>query len=325
MIPVAIVTGFLGSGKTTLISRILRDDAFARTAVIVNEFGEIGLDHELIASSDETLLALTTGCLCCAVRSDLVATLLDLQRRRDAGEITYDRVLIETSGLADPAPILHALMTDRDIARHHVIDGIVTVVDALHGEATLDRHPEARRQAALADSLLLSKTDIAGPAVVLRERLAALNSGAPVHCAADVLPHQLFTGSTVATRFATLPDQPARNPFSRAQHTGGIETSILQRDRPIPALALTLLLEALAEHCGARLLRVKGLVHIEEMPERPAVIHGVQHVFSPPEFLAAWPSADHTTRLVFIVQGVPRHFPARLLDAIEDEVREEMG
>src|SRR6478752_9777111 len=138
MIPVAIVTGFLGSGKTTLISRILRDPAFARTAVIVNEFGEIGLDHELVASSDETLLALTTGCLCCAVRSDLVATLLDLQCRRDAGEIAYDRVLIETSGLADPAPILHALMTDRDILQQHRIDGVVTVVDALLGEATLD-------------------------------------------------------------------------------------------------------------------------------------------------------------------------------------------
>src|SRR5579863_777494 len=144
MIPVAIVTGFLGSGKTTLISRILRDPAFARTAVIVNEFGEIGLDHELIANSDETLLALTTGCLCCAVRSDLVATLLDLHRRSDV----FDRVLIETSGLADPAPILHALMTDRDVAQHYTLGGVVTVVDALLGEATLDRHPEARRQVA---------------------------------------------------------------------------------------------------------------------------------------------------------------------------------
>src|ERR1700730_14492857 len=124
MIPVAIVTGFLGSGKTTLISRILRDPAFARTAVIVNEFGEIGLDHELIAASDETLLTLTTGCLCCAVRADLLATLLDLRARRDAGAITYDRVLIETSGLADPAPILQALITDPDIVQHHAIDGI---------------------------------------------------------------------------------------------------------------------------------------------------------------------------------------------------------
>src|ERR1700742_5245740 len=151
MIPVAIVTGFLGSGKTTLIGRVLRDPAFARTAVIVNEFGEIGLDHELIASSDETLMALTTGCLCCAVRSDLVATLLDLQRRREAGEIAYERVLIETSGLADPAPILQALMTDRDLARQHTLDGIVSLVDALHGVETLERHPEARRQVALAD------------------------------------------------------------------------------------------------------------------------------------------------------------------------------
>ena len=324
MIPVAIVTGFLGSGKTTLISRILRDPAFARTAVIVNEFGEIGLDHELIASSDETLLALTTGCLCCAVRSDLVATLLDLERRRDAGEIAYDRVLIETSGLADPAPILHALMTDADIARQHVIDSIVTVIDALHGEATLDRHPEARRQAALADTMVLSKADIADPAPSLHERLAGFNPQAAVHIAGEIAPANLFTGSTrAAARFTSLPDPPARNPFARAQHTDGITTFSLQRERPIPALALTLLLEAMAEHCGARLLRVKGLVQIEEMPG-PAAIHGVQHVFAPPDFLDRWPSADRTTRMVFITQGVPRHFPARLLDAIEQEVREEM-
>ena len=324
MIPVAIVTGFLGSGKTTLISRILRDPAFARTAVIVNEFGEIGLDHELIASSDETLLALTTGCLCCAVRSDLVATLLDLQRRREAGEVAYDRVLIETSGLADPAPILHALMTDRDIAQHHAIDGIVTVVDALHGEATLDRHAEARRQVALADTLLLSKTDLAAPTEATARPACRAQSWRHAAVARDVVPATLFTGTDVAARFASLPDPPARNPFARAQHTDGIETFVLQRDRPIPALALTLLLEALAEHCGARLLRLKGLVSIEEMPGQPAVIHGVQHVFSPPEFLDRWPSADHTTRMVFIAQGVPRHFPARLLDAIEQEVREEM-
>jgi G3E family GTPase len=307
MIPVAIVTGFLGSGKTTLISRILRDPAFARTAVIVNEFGEIGLDHELIASSDETLLALTTGCLCCAVRSDLVATLLDLQRRSDA----YDRVLIETSGLADPAPILHALMTDRDIAQHHVLAGVVTVVDAVHGEATLERHPEAPRQVAFADTLLRSKTDITEPSAALQTRLAALNPQATLRSTRDIAPETLFTNATV--KADVTPD---------ARHSDGIESSVLQRDRPIPALALTLLLEALAEHCGVRLLRMKGLVDIEEMPGQPAVVHGVQHVFSAPEFLDRWPSADHTTRMVFIVQGVPRYFPARLLDAIEQEVRE---
>ncbi len=324
MIPVAIVTGFLGSGKTTLISRILRDPGFARTAVIVNEFGEIGLDHELIASSDETLIALTTGCLCCAVRSDLVATLLDLRRRRDGGEIGYDRVLIETSGLADPAPILHALMTDGDIAQHHAIAGIVTVVDALHGETTLDRHPEARRQVALADTLLLSKTDLAAPTDGLRTQLVALNPSAARHAAREVSPDRLFAGTDIATRFAGLPEPSARNPFVRAQHGDGITTFVLRRDRPIPALALTLLLAALAEHCGARMLRLKGLVNIAEMPGQPAVIHGVQHVVAPPEFLDRWPSADHTTRIVFITQGVPRHFPARLLDAIEPEVREEM-
>lgn len=312
----------MGSGKTTLISRILRDPAFARTAVIVNEFGEIGLDHELIASSDETLLALTTGCLCCAVRSDLVATLLDLARRREAGEIAYQRVLIETSGLADPAPILHALMTDRDVAALHAIDGVVTVVDVLHAEATLNRHPEARRQVALADVLLLSKVDVAVASDTLRERLAGLNS-APRHDARDVAPAMLFTGSDAAARVWT--ETGARSPFMRAVHTDGIETFSLLRDRPVPALALALLLESLAEHCGARLLRMKGLVDIEEMPDQPALIHGVQHVVSPPEFLDRWPSADHRTRIVFITQGVPRYFPARLLDAIEAEVREEIS
>ncbi|MGA3398887.1 MAG: GTP-binding protein [Acetobacteraceae bacterium] len=325
MLPVSIVTGFLGSGKTTLIRRVLRDPVFARTAVIVNEFGEIGLDHDLIASSDETLLALTTGCLCCAVRSDLVATLLDLRARRAAGEIVFDRVLIETSGLADPAPILHALMTDADVARQHRLDTVLTVVDALHGEGALDRHPEARRQAALADRLVLSKTDLAGPAETLRARLALLNPAAPLLLAPQIVPADLFSGADPgarAARMATLPAAPARSPFQRGQHSDGVETFTLQRGQPVPALALTLLLQALAEHCGARLLRLKGLVDVAEMPGQPALIHGVQHVFAPPEFLARWPSADRTTRLVFITQGVPPHFPARLLEAIEAEVLE---
>ena len=326
MRPVSIVTGFLGSGKTTLIARVLRDPRFARTAVIVNEWGEIGLDHELIASSDETLLALTTGCLCCAVRSDLVATLLDLRARSDAGKIVFDRVLIETSGLADPAPILHALMTDADLAAGYRLDTVLTVVDAAHGEAALDRHPEARRQAALADCLMLSKTDIAGPAEALRRRLNALNPASPVLAAPEVAPPDLFRTADPAARAARLAALPAigRDPFRRGQHSDGVTTFVLQRDRAIPALALTMLLQALAEHCGARLLRLKGLVDVAEMPGQPAVIHGVQHVFAPPEFLPRWPSADASTRLVFITQGVPPHFPARLLAAIEAEVVDEM-
>jgi G3E family GTPase len=325
VIQVSIVTGFLGSGKTTLIGRLLRDPALARTAVIVNEFGEIGLDHELIASSDETLMALTTGCLCCAVRSDLVETLLDLQRRRAEGTADYDRVLIETSGLADPAPILQALMTDPAIVATHAIDMLVTLVDAVHGEASLNRHPEARRQVALADLLLLSKTDLAAPAQGLRERLEALNPGAPLIPTGGLAAASLFTAADPvarAERLTRLPGREVRSPFERGQHSDGIESFILQRNEPMPALALTLLLQALTEHCGARLLRMKGLVELEELPGRPAVVHGVQHAFSPPEFLDRWPSDDRTTRIVFIATGVPRHFPARLLAAIEAEVRE---
>jgi G3E family GTPase len=326
--PVSIVTGFLGSGKTTLIRRILSDPAFASTAVIVNEFGAIGLDHHLIASSDETLLALTTGCLCCAVRGDLVATLLELQSRREAGEVAYERVLIETSGLADPAPILQALMADADVARGHMPGTLLTVVDAVLGEATLDQHPEAIRQVALADCLAFSKTDVTRPADSLRGRLTALNPTADLLTTDVMPPHAVFsTANQVAQRgrLASLPATGPRSPFIRAAHSDGVGTFTLQRDRPVPALALTLLLQALADHCGPRLLRVKGLVDIEEMPGRPAVIHGVQHVFSAPQFLEHWPSSDHTTRLVFITRAVPQHFPTRLLDAIEVEVREELG
>jgi len=320
VIPVSIVTGFLGSGKTTLIARCLHDPGFARTAVIVNELGEIGLDHALIASSDETLITLTTGCLCCAVRSDLVETLLDLHQRRDQGVVTYDRVLIETSGLADPAPILHALMTDPAVTASHAIDTVVTVVDALLGAATLDRFPEARRQVAVADRLVLSKTDLAGPADALRGRLAAMNPGASIGLAGAITAAALFPNGDPAGR--TLPDRLVGSPFDRASHGDGIETIMLQRSSPLPAVALTLLLQALAEHCGTRLLRLKGLVALAELPDGPAVIHGVQHVFAEPVFLDRWPLDDHSTRIVFIGAGLPRHFPARLLAAIEDEVRD---
>ena len=328
MIPVVIVTGFLGSGKTTLIGRVLRDPSFARTAVIVNEFGEIGLDHDLIATADESVLTLTTGCLCCAVQSDLVRTLLDLEQRRQAGEIpAYDRVLIETSGLSDPAPILQSLMTDASLTRGHAIQSVITLVDAVHGAASLDRHVEARRQAALADRLVMTKTDVAGPADALRTRLAALNPGAEFLTAisGQIAPAMLFAPADAAARADRLAglSPNAASPFSRGAHTDAIENFVLERDLPVPGLALVLLLEALAEHCGPRLLRVKGLVNLTEMPDRPALIHGVQHVFAAPEFLPCWPSDDRRTRIVFITQGVPRHFPARLLAAIEDEVLEE--
>jgi G3E family GTPase len=326
MIPVSIVTGFLGSGKTTLIGRLLRDGGFARTAVIVNEWGEVGLDHELIATSDETLVALTTGCLCCRMRSDIAATLLELERRQRVGEMPgYHRVLIETSGLADPAPILQALMADADVTEGHAIDTVLTLVDAQHGEATLKRHAEARRQVALADRLVLSKTDIAGRPAALLHQLRALNPGAVVLevATSEIAPGLLFAGSDPAAhagRLAALPF-PAADPFAGPRHTESFETITLQREQPIPALALAMWLAALVEHCGSRLLRLKGIVEVDEQPGSPAIIHVVQHVVSSPEWLPRWPSANRQSYIVIIGERIPHYFPARLLDAIEEEVR----
>ncbi len=314
MIPVLLVTGFLGSGKTTLIRRILANPAFARSAVIVNEWGEIGLDHDLIASADESLLELSTGCLCCRVSGDLGRTFASLAGK---GAGRYERVLIETSGLADPAPILHGLLMDRTIRSGHALSGTLTLVDARSGEACLARHPEARRQVAFADRFLITKTDLAPDTLALDGALAGLNPDAERLAAVrgEIAPEMLFAPSPLGAARAIPPAAPA--------HSDGITSSVLIRERPVPALALILLLQALAEYCGRRLLRVKGLVDVVEMPGRPALIHGVQHVFEPPEWLPAWPGEDRRTRLVFIGEGIPRHFPARLLAAIEAEVLEE--
>jgi G3E family GTPase len=312
VIPVSIVTGFLGSGKTTLISRVLRDPGFGRTAVIVNEFGEVALDHDLIASSDDGVLTLATGCLCCSVQTDLARTLMELFERRDA----YDRVLIETSGMSDPAPILQGMMTDAAVSATHATPFVVTLVDAVHGEATLREHVEARHQVALADVVLVSKTDAASPPLGLVRALDGLNVNAPRMTTRQVGSTDLFGTPSVADRLGRV---------GRAVGHDGIDTVTVLRERPIPALALALLLQALAEHCGVRLLRLKGLVAIEEMPGQPAVIHGVRHVVSPPVFLDRWPSADRRTRIVLITKDVPRHFVSRLLDAIEEEVRDALS
>ncbi len=327
--PASLVTGFLGSGKTTLIGRVLRDPAFARTAVIVNEWGEVGIDHALIAAGDETTLALTTGCLCCRVQTDLTFTLRDLDRRAAAGEIPgYDRVLIETSGLADPAPILAALFGDPDLVRSHRVETVLTLVDALHGAASLDAHGEARRQVAVADRIVLSKTDLAPDTAALRARLAVLAPGAAVLAAVRgaLDPALLFAPADPAPRAARLDAlAPAgADPFRRGgQHGEGLGSIVLERAAPLPGAALSLFLETLAEHCGPRLLRLKGLMEIAELPGRPALIQGVRHTLAPIEWLDRWPPGwDSTSRLVLITQDVPPHFPARLLAAIEAEVRD---
>jgi G3E family GTPase len=326
-IPVSVLTGFLGSGKTTLLGHLLRQPELSRAAVIINEFGEIGLDHELIETSDDSVIALTTGCLCCKVRSDLTQTLHDLLRRRDAGALAFDHVVIETSGLADPAPILHALMTDANLAERVTLGSVVTTVDAVAGEATLDREAVSRKQAAVADRIVLTKLDLAGgEAGALRQRIAALNPAAPT---VRAVRGRIDAANLFAAVLAN-PERTARPEIDawlgdaaahgHAHHDAEIVSYAVVRAAPIRAVALTLFLEALAEHCGADLLRLKGIVNIAESPARPAVIHGVQHVFHAPAWLERWPSADRTSRMVFITRRIPQRWVEALLDAIGAEV-----
>jgi G3E family GTPase len=310
-LPVSVITGFLGSGKTTLLSHLLRDPTAARTAVIVNEFGEVGLDHLLLEASDEEVLLLEGGCLCCKVRGDLVRTAGHLLERRARGEAEFDRIVVETTGLADPAPILHALMTDREIARELRIESVIATVDCAAGGATLDAHPESVKQAALADRIVLTKSDLAD-ASALAERLRRLNPAAPqlvaLHGAIDA--SRLLGGASY--------DRPLDSGESHSD--SGVTTFCLRRTAPLHAVTLTLFLQVLAEHCGAKLLRLKGLVDVVESPGRPAVIHGVQHVFHPPAWLEAWPDDDRTTRIVVISQGLDAGWLQDLLEVLEDEV-----
>jgi G3E family GTPase len=370
MIPVLVLTGFLGSGKTTLLRHLLRQPEFSRTAVIINEFGEVGIDHDLVEASTDSFIELATGCLCCKVRSDLVETLADMLHRRDRGTVPpFTRVVIETSGLADPAPILHTLMIDTSIAGRLVLGGIVTTVDAVTGAGTLRREEISVKQVALADRFVLTKSDLAGTdRGLLLDRLAELNAAAPVAIAehgridprvfevglvdADAKSLDINSWLEAAAKkerspdgppgrreappddklreIRVLPPPPHGAPLMRAtaydrehlhaRHDPKIQTYAIVRHEPIHAVTLTLFLETLAEHCGADLLRLKGIVNVVESPQQPAVIHGVQHVFHPPAWLARWPSDDRRSRIVVITRGIPQRWVELLLDALDAEV-----
>jgi len=325
VIGVLVLTGFLGSGKTTLLRHLLRQPEFSRTAVIINEFGEIGLDHDLVEASADSFVELQTGCLCCKVRSDLVETLDVMLARRDRGAVPpFTRVVIETSGLADPAPILHTLMTDTSVAGRLGLSGVVTTVDAVNGVSTLDREEISAKQVALADRLVLTKSDLVGAAEPpVLDRLAELNATAPVAFANHGrIDPRVFEASAFDPRTKSL---DINSWLGAAEHLHGrhdpdIRTYAIVRPEPIRAVALTLFLETLAEHCGADLLRLKGIVNIVESPDRPAVIHGVQHVFHPPAWLARWPSHDRRSRIVVITRGIPRRWVEVLLGALNAEV-----
>lgn len=353
LIPVTVLTGFLGSGKTTLLKALLARPELADTAVVVNEFGEVGLDHLLLEGSEEQIVELSSGCLCCNVRWDLVTTLDGLFARRAAGEIAFRRVVVETTGLADPAPILHSLMSDPKLARRYRLDGVVTVVDAAAGPETLARQPEAAKQAAVADRVVLSKTDLPEARTEEAEALLRrLNPGARVERAShgEIEPSRVL-GLGLFDPARKHPDvqawlnaeafagpgghdhgsHPRHHDIDRHdagrhdvnRHDARIRAFCIERERPIASANFSLFLELLLANRGADLLRVKGLVDVAENPGRPAVLHGVQHLFHPVVFLDAWPDGVARTRLVFIVRDIPRAWIEKLLDALTGEGAED--
>jgi G3E family GTPase len=306
--PVTVLTGFLGAGKTTLLNHLLRQPALARTAVLVNEFGEIGIDHLLVEKLDENTVLLNAGCLCCTVRGDLTRVLREMLPRARRDEIS--RIVIETTGLAEPAPILATLMTDPVVASAYRLDGVVTVLDAVAGETNLSERPEAMRQLAVADRIVLTKSDLAdaGP---LRARIARVNPGAPVivaeHGAVDpaaILHAGLFNPASKIPDVAGWLHAEAHD--HHHDHDERVTSFCLTFDRPLHWQGVGLWLEMLIQTRGKDLLRVKGILNLQGQ-DRPVAIHAVQHVLHPPALLSAWPAGDpRTSRIVFITQDLPR-------------------
>ncbi|TPI11513.1 GTP-binding protein [Mesorhizobium sp. B4-1-1] len=347
-IPVSVLTGFLGAGKTTLLNRLLKDPELADTAVIINEFGEVAIDHLLVEQASDGIIQLSDGCLCCTVRGDLVDTLADLVDRLQTGRIAkLARVVVETTGLADPAPVLQSIMAHPALVQAFRLDGVITLVDAVNGEATLDAHVEAVKQAAVADRIVLTKADLADAAGVeaLRARLKQINPGAIVLDVGEAGAAALFncglydpeTKSADVRRWLgeeAAQDQDHHRDHDHHHHDGvddhgrhhhahrhdtRVRSHSLVHDGPVPFSAIEMFLDLLRSTHGEKLLRMKGVIELAEDPARPLVIHGVQKILHPPARLPAWPDGQRGTRLVLITLDMPDDYIRRLFAAFTNK------
>lgn len=346
-IPVTIITGFLGAGKSTLLNRILKDPATSDTAVIINEFGEVGIDNLLVESSGDTLVQLSNGCLCCTVRGELIDTLASLMDAMQTGRMTpIRRVVIETTGLADPAPVMQSVMGHPAMAQNFELNGVITVVDAVNGSSTLERHVEAVKQVAVADRLIVSKSGMATREQLLdlharldrlNPRAVRMDGDAPEAATAAVLQNGLYDPTTkIADVDRWLRDEMASSHHAHDQdhhhhhhdhghhhhhhdvnrHGADIRSFSILHDRPIDPAAIEMFIDLLRSAHGEKLLRMKAIVALSDNPDRPLVLHGVQSIFHPPQRLAAWPEgSDRRTRMVLITQDLPEEFVADLFAA----------
>ena len=339
-IPVSIITGFLGAGKTTLLNTLVKDPLLANAALIINEFGDVGIDHLLVETSGENVVEMTSGCLCCTIRGDLVETIHGLLARRDAGSLkAFDRIVIETTGLADPAPVLHTIMSEPALLQRCRLEGVITVVDGVNGEATLDAHAEAVKQVAVADRVVLTKFDLLSGlegenalfSIIARVRKLAPGARMLTTHRGEATAKHLFNTGLYDPQTKSINVRGWLNAEAHghrhhhhkhdaSRHDDHIRSFSFTEDRAISPQGLEMFIELLQSFHGANMLRMKAIVKVTERPESPVVLHGVQHVFHPPTRLAAWPDGDERTRLVFIVRDIEQGLIEGLFRAFTDQL-----